>query len=86
VEPPTFDHQRDLTVLEDIDAELNDIEHALRRLEDGSYGVCERCHQPIGEDRLEAVPAARLCVRHREPDSEISAEPDDEVSVERNRP
>jgi RNA polymerase-binding transcription factor DksA len=59
----TFDRERDLTILEHIDAELSDIEHALRRLEDGSYGVCEACGGPIGDDRLEAVPAARFCLR-----------------------
>src|SRR5689334_14898592 len=35
---------------------------ALQRLDDGSYGVCERCGAPIGEDRLEARPAARTCI------------------------
>ena len=28
----------------------------------GSYGLCERCGQPIGDERLEALPAARLCL------------------------
>jgi RNA polymerase-binding transcription factor DksA len=76
VESETFDRQPDLTVLEDIDAELDDIEHALRRLEDGSYGVCDVCGEPIGDDRLEAVPAARVCVRHQGlPPQEVAAQP-----------
>src|ERR1700738_2304227 len=58
----TFNRERDLTILEHIDAELSDVEHALRRLEDGSYGICEACSLPISADRLEAVPAARFCV------------------------
>jgi DnaK suppressor protein len=28
----------------------------------GTYGLCERCGQPIGDERLEALPAARLCM------------------------
>ncbi|NNN14308.1 MAG: hypothetical protein HKL82_00410 [Acidimicrobiaceae bacterium] len=35
---------------------------ALAKLDDGSYGTCEVCHNPIGEARLEAIPTARLCM------------------------
>jgi DnaK suppressor protein len=38
------------------------IDKALERIEDGSYGTCMRCGQPIGVDRLEARPAAELCI------------------------
>jgi RNA polymerase-binding transcription factor DksA len=41
---------------------LADVEHALSRLADGTYGTCERCALPIPFERLEAMPAARLCV------------------------
>lgn len=57
----TFDRERDLSLLEQVEAELADIEHALERLEEGTYGVCEACSKPIGDERLEAVPAARFC-------------------------
>ena len=36
---------------------------ALRKLDDGRYGACDRCGQPIGEARLAARPAALTCVR-----------------------
>ncbi|HVQ90125.1 MAG TPA: TraR/DksA family transcriptional regulator [Mycobacteriales bacterium] len=39
-----------------------ELDHALRRLADGSYGRCERCRQPIGTPRLTARPAARTCL------------------------
>jgi len=42
---------------------LQEIEDALAKLADGTYGECESCHQRIGEARLEAMPAARLCIR-----------------------
>jgi DnaK suppressor protein len=42
--------------------ELRDIETALRRLEEGSYGSCQSCGRPIGRKRLAAMPAARTCL------------------------
>ena len=59
----TFEREKDLSILEHVEAELADVDHALRRLEDGTYGICEACGQPIGEDRLEALPAARFCLK-----------------------
>lgn len=41
---------------------LNDIDAALAKFENGTYGLCESCGNPISEDRLEAMPAARLCI------------------------
>jgi len=45
---------------------IKEIDDALRRIEDGSYGKCEFCGKEIGEERLEIVPAARLCVECQE--------------------
>ncbi|MFI0408106.1 TraR/DksA family transcriptional regulator [Actinomadura sp. 3N508] len=42
-------------------ARLADIDDALRRLGDGTYGVCERCGDAIAAERLEARPFARTC-------------------------
>jgi RNA polymerase-binding transcription factor len=41
---------------------LTDVQEALTRFEAGTYGSCERCHQDIAPARLEAKPAARLCI------------------------
>ena len=41
---------------------LNDVEAALAKLDKGTFGVCEGCGQPIAPARLEAKPAARLCM------------------------
>lgn len=62
----TFDRERDLSLLEQVEAELADIEHALERLEEGTYGTCEACNKPIGDERLEAVPAARFCLEDQD--------------------
>ena len=44
-----------------IEADLEDVNRAIRMLEKGTYGLCETCGQQISEDRLEAFPAARFC-------------------------
>ena len=43
-------------------AQLREIDAALRRIDDGSYGDCERCETPINPRRLDADPTARLCI------------------------
>jgi len=58
----TFEREKDVSIIEQVEAELADVEHALRRLDEGTYGRCEACGRPIGDARLDAIPAARLCV------------------------
>jgi DnaK suppressor protein len=41
---------------------LSEIEEALGKFDAGTYGRCERCGEPIADARLEAMPAARLCI------------------------
>jgi RNA polymerase-binding transcription factor DksA len=61
----TFEREKDFSILEQVEAELADVDYALRRLTEGTYGTCEACGQSIGDDRLEAMPAARFCVEHQ---------------------
>jgi RNA polymerase-binding transcription factor DksA len=44
--------------------QLDDVEHALSRLDEGTYGTCEVCGEPIGDARLEVMPATRFCIQH----------------------
>lgn len=44
--------------------QLADVERSLARLDDGTYGTCEACGAPIGDARLEAMPATRYCIDH----------------------
>jgi DnaK suppressor protein len=44
--------------------QLDDVERALTRLDEGTYGVCEVCGNPISEARLEIMPATRFCIEH----------------------
>jgi RNA polymerase-binding transcription factor DksA len=41
---------------------LAEVEHALAKLDAGTYGTCEDCGQPIAEARMEAMPTARRCI------------------------
>jgi len=43
---------------------LDDVEHALVRLDEGTYGTCEVCGTVIPTERLEALPTARWCMEH----------------------
>ncbi|NPA16397.1 TraR/DksA family transcriptional regulator [Persephonella sp.] len=54
-----------LAELEDIEIEiLREIDKALERMKDGTYGLCEVCGKPIEEKRLEALPWTTLCIEH----------------------
>ena len=58
-----FERQHTAALLEQAREQIAAIDAALGRLAEGRYGVCVRCGQPIGEDRLAARPAALTCVR-----------------------
>lgn len=58
-----FERQQLATLRDRARRRLEDIDAALGRLDAGSYGSCEVCGRPIGDDRLAALPAARRCVR-----------------------
>jgi len=45
-----------------LDAKLRDVERALAKLDDGTYGSCDACGRPIGDARLEAMPWAVMCI------------------------
>jgi len=45
---------------------LAEIEHALHKFEEGTYGLCDSCGQPIAPERLEALPQASLCISCKE--------------------
>jgi RNA polymerase-binding transcription factor DksA len=57
-----FERAQVAALLEQARARLADLDEAAERLADGTYGVCERCGQPIAPERLAARPAARTCI------------------------
>ena len=58
-----FDQELTLTLLGSENDALDQIEAAIERIEDGSYGQCETCGVKIPKSRLEAIPYAALCVQ-----------------------
>jgi DnaK suppressor protein len=58
----TAERNRVLSIARGLRTNLEDVDHALRRMDDGRYGACERCGREIALERLEAVPFARLCI------------------------
>ena len=59
----TAERNKVLAVIERLRENLRDDEIALGKIDKGTYGVCERCGEPISPERLEAIPYARLCVK-----------------------
>ena len=74
--PPDFDenfadsaqvaaeHVENRTLAATLTDQLSDIEAALGRIDDGTYGFCEVCGKPISAARLEAMPSTRFCIDH----------------------
>jgi DnaK suppressor protein len=58
----TVDRERDLAMAAQALLVVEEIDDALKRIANKTYGNCERCHQPIPKPRLRALPYARLCV------------------------
>lgn len=60
-----FLRERNLAISGDLRQELDEIERALQRVVDGTYGNCQECGDLINPERLEARPAATFCIRHQ---------------------
>jgi len=58
----TFEREQEISLANSILERVNQVERALERLDEGSYGWCERCGNPIPVERLAAFPSATLCV------------------------
>src|SRR5262245_15214334 len=57
-----FDDNR--SILETLETKLSDVNEALQKIENGTYGKCDICGENIEEDRLEAEPTAKTCKVH----------------------
>ena len=58
----TFEREHEMSLANNSRGMLQQAERALKRISDGSYGICESCGNPIGKARLQAFPRATLCV------------------------
>ena len=58
----TFDLERSFAMQANLESLRAEVQHALRKFEQGTYGTCDECGRPIPFERLEALPHASLCV------------------------
>jgi DnaK suppressor protein len=58
----SYELERRLTLEKSIREQLASVEHALKKFEEGTYGLCDNCGRPIPPERLEALPQATLCL------------------------
>lgn len=59
----TFEREKDLSIENNVRDLLQKIEHALRRMDEGGYGVCDICGKPIEKARVKALPYVDLCIK-----------------------
>lgn len=59
-----FERERDQALVKHASFELEKVDHALQAMQEGRYGFCEVCKQPIDYERLEAIPYTMLCIEH----------------------
>ncbi|MDP8987556.1 MAG: TraR/DksA C4-type zinc finger protein [Actinomycetota bacterium] len=59
----SVERERDLALSAQALASIEEIDRALAKIDEGSYGVCEKCGEAIPRERLKALPHAALCVR-----------------------
>ncbi len=57
-------YEGNTAILKQLEIQLFDVNNALKKIEDGTYGVCDVCGKTIPEDRLEASPSATTCIEH----------------------
>jgi DnaK suppressor protein len=61
----TFEREKDLSIANNVQDLIDKIERAIEKIDDGTYGICEVCGQPIEAARIKALPHALLCVKDK---------------------
>lgn len=60
------EREKDIAFFRRVEMEIEEIEKALAKIEEGTYGTCEVCKQEIPRERLMALPTASRCIKHAE--------------------
>lgn len=58
-----YERGKTISLIHSRQEHLRELDDALERVEEGTYGICVRCGQEIAEERLEIVPEAALCIK-----------------------
>lgn len=59
-------YEENAAILKELEIRWGNVNRALQKIENGSYGICEVSGEPIEIDRLQANPAARTCIAHKD--------------------
>jgi RNA polymerase-binding transcription factor len=62
----TFERERDLSLVNNLRDLMERIDKALAKIDEGTYGLCDRCGRPIEKARLKALPYANLCLQDKQ--------------------
>lgn len=61
-DPDIIEREKSLALMRSFELRLEEIENALKQIEVGTYGICERCGNPINPERLKIMPEAKYCI------------------------
>jgi RNA polymerase-binding transcription factor len=67
----TFERERDLSLANNLRDLMDRIDKALAKMDQGTYGLCDRCGQPIEKARLKALPYANLCLKDKQAEERV---------------
>jgi len=67
----TFEREKDLSLVNNLRDLIERIDKALIKVDDGTYGLCERCGKPIEKPRLKALPYASLCLKDKQAEERV---------------
>jgi DnaK suppressor protein len=67
----TFERERDLSLVNNLRDLMDRIDKALAKIDEGTYGLCDRCGKPIEKLRLKALPYANLCIKDKQAEERV---------------
>jgi DnaK suppressor protein len=67
----TFEREKDLSLVNNVRDLQERIDKALEKIDDGTYGLCDRCGKPIEKARLKALPYANLCLKDKQAEERV---------------
>ena len=67
----TFERERDLSLVNNLRDLMERIDKALTKIDEGTYGLCDRCGKPIEKLRLKALPYANLCIKDKQAEERV---------------
>ncbi|CAN5168131.1 hypothetical protein BH20ACT24_BH20ACT24_01310 [soil metagenome] len=67
----TFEREKDLSLVNNLRDLMDKIDKAIAKMDEGTYGLCDRCGKPIERARLKALPYANLCLQDKQAEERV---------------